>query len=403
MRILMVNKFLYPRGGAESYMLKLGEALSDCGHDVQYFGMYDEKNTVGNSLGLYTQSVDFHSDSLSRFSYPFKIIFSFEAKRKIAKILDGFKPDIVHMNNINFQITPSIIYEIKKRNIPIVQTVHDYQMICPNHLLYDFEENMPCTRCIVGSRFNCLKHKCIHQSRAKSLIGSVEGMLYSWLKTYKMVDLYICPSRFLEGKLLEASDVFRGRTYVIHNFIKLPRCQGTHEDCEPYILFAGRFSKEKGIGLLAETAKLLPEIKFAAAGSGPDENLLRGIPNIELKGFLTGEEFDSLLSEAEAVIVPSVCFENCSLTILEAHSMGVPVITMNSGGMAELVSDGKTGVLINEPTPAAAAAAIKKLTENPQLYRTIKENCIKSAADILTAEKYCGILTEKYSGLIAKR
>lgn len=403
MRILMVNKFLYPRGGAETYMLRLGEALTDCGYEVEYFGMYDEKNTVGNSLGLYTRNVDFHSNSVRRLSYPFKIIFSFEAKRKIAKILDVFKPDIVHMNNINFQITPSIIYEIKKRNIPLVQTVHDYQMICPNHLLYDFAENMPCTRCIGGSRFNCLKHKCIHLSRTKSLIGTIEGLLYSVLKTYKMVDLYICPSRFLERKLLEASDVYKGKTCAMHNFIKTPEYHYISEKSEPYILFAGRFSKEKGIELLAETAKLLPEMKFVAAGSGPDENLISGIPNIELKGFLTGSAFEMLIASAAAVIVPSVCYENCSLTILEAHSMGVPVITMNNGGMAELVSDGENGILIDKPNPEAAAAAVKKLTENPEFYRAIKQNCMKSAADIITAEKYCGILTEKYAGLISKR
>lgn len=399
----MVNKFLYPRGGAETYMLKLGEMLADCGHEVEYFGMFDEKNTVGNSSGLYTRNVDFHSGSVRRLSYPFSIIFSFEAKRKIAEILDSFKPDIVHMNNINFQITPSIIYEIKKRNIPLVQTVHDYQMICPNHLLYDFAENTPCTRCIGGSKLNCIKHKCIHLSRAKSIIGTAEGLLYSALKTYKMVDLYICPSRFLEKKLLEASEVYNGKTCVMHNFIKEPKFRCASEISEPYILFAGRFSAEKGIKLLAEAAKLLPEVEFAAAGSGPDENLICGIPNIELKGFLTGSALEKLIASAAAVIAPSVCCENCPLTILEAHSMGVPVITMNSGGMAELVSDGKNGVLIDSPTPEAVAAAVRRLTENPEQYRAIKQNCMESSADIITVEKYCGILTEKYAGLIAKR
>ena len=135
MRILMVNKFLYPRGGAESYMLKLGQQLENSGHTVEYFGMYDEKNTVGNSAGLYTQNMDFHSGKLSRFLYPFKIIYSAEAYKKISRVIDCFKPDVVHMNNINFQLTPSIIYAVKKKNIPLVQTVHDYQMICPNHLL----------------------------------------------------------------------------------------------------------------------------------------------------------------------------------------------------------------------------------------------------------------------------
>ena len=107
---------------------------------VEYFGMYDEKNTVGNSLGLTTSNMDFHSTGMARFLYPFKIIYSREAEWKIGKVLDEFQPDVVHMNNINFHLTPSIIYAVKKRNIPLVHTVHDYQMICPNHLLYSFEE-----------------------------------------------------------------------------------------------------------------------------------------------------------------------------------------------------------------------------------------------------------------------
>ena len=119
MRILMVNKFLYPRGGSESYMLYLGEHLEKMGHEVEYFGMYDENNTVGNKSGQYTQNMDFHSKGLARFLYPFKIIYSFEAKKKIMQVIDDFKPDIVHMNNINFQLTPSSISGVKKRVSPL--------------------------------------------------------------------------------------------------------------------------------------------------------------------------------------------------------------------------------------------------------------------------------------------
>lgn len=142
MKILLVNKFLYPRGGAETYFLKIGNELEKRGHNVQYFGMYDEKNTVKNSLNLYTKNMDFHTSKLKRLLYPFKIIYSFEAKRKIKKIIKEFNPDIVHLNNINFQLTPSIIDMAYKMKVPIIQTVHDYQMICPNHLLLNNRKKM---------------------------------------------------------------------------------------------------------------------------------------------------------------------------------------------------------------------------------------------------------------------
>ncbi|MBQ4111029.1 MAG: glycosyltransferase [Clostridia bacterium] len=402
MKILMVNKFLYPRGGSESYMLYLAEHLKNTGHEVEFFGMYDEKNTAGNSAGLYTQNMDFHSKGLSRFLYPFKIVYSLEAKKKIIKVIDNFKPDIVHMNNINFQLTPSVIYGVKKRKIPLVQTVHDYQMICPNHLLYNFDKNEPCEKCVNGSHINCIKNKCIHGSFIKSIIGVAEAKLYSLLKTYKKVDLYVCPSNFLENKLLSAKSYYKGKTVTIHNFINKEKFSHNNRKEEPYIVYVGRLSKEKGIENIAGAAKLLGDYNFVVAGSGPDEDLLKNIPNVKLAGFLTGDGLTKLMGNAKVLILPSVCYENCPLSILEAHAMGVPVVTMNSGGMAELVKDGVTGTLVNEPTPEGLALKLKETIENEDYYNTLKENCKNEKNNILSAETYCDILVKEYEKLVAR-
>ncbi len=402
MRILMVNKFLYPRGGSESYMLYLGEHLQKMGHEVEYFGMYDEKNTVGNSAGKYTQNMDFHSTGLGRFLYPFKIIYSFEARKKIMQVIDDFKPDTVHMNNINFQLTPSIIYGIKKKGVPLVQTVHDYQMICPNHLLYNFDKNCPCEKCVKGSYINCIKNKCIHGSIVKSILGVVEAKLYSWLRTYKKVDLFVCPSNFLERKLFAAKKYYKGKTKTIHNFINKETFKEFDRKEENYIVFVGRLSKEKGTRYIAETARLLPEYTFKIAGSGPDEDVLKNIPNVELAGFLTGEKLTELMKNAKVLLLPSVCYENCPLSILEAHSMGVPVVTMNSGGMAELVKDGVTGTLVNEPTPEEIALKIRETIENAEYYNSLRENCKNEKDNILSVETYSDILIQEYEKLIAR-
>lgn len=398
----MVNKFLYPRGGSESYMLYLGEHLKKLGHKIEYFGMYDENNTVGNSIGKYTQNMDFHSKGLARFLYPFKIIYSREAKKKIMQVIDDFKPDIVHMNNINFQLTPSIIYGIKKKGVKLVQTVHDYQMICPNHLLYNFDKNTPCEKCVKGSHINCIKNKCIHNSTVKSILGVIEAKLYSLLKTYKKVDLFVCPSNFLENKLLSAKGYYKGKTKTIHNFIDKEKFSNTDRKEDSYIVFIGRLSKEKGIEYIAKTAKLLGEYTFVIAGSGPDEGMLKGIDNIKLAGFVTGNDLTELMGNAKLLLLPSVCYENCPLSILEAHSMGVPVVTMNSGGMAELVKDGVTGTLVNEPTPECIALKIKETIENEDYYKTLRENCKKERDNILSVESYCDILVGEYEKLIAR-
>ena len=383
-------------------MLYLAEHLEKLGCEIQYFGMFDEQNTVGNTKGLYTQNMDFHGKGLARFLYPFKIIYSLEAKRKIMQVIDDFKPDIVHMNNINFQLTPSIIYGIKKKKVALVQTVHDYQMICPNHLLYNFKKNTPCEKCLKGSYINCVKNSCIHGSKVKSLLGVIEAKFYEILKTYKKVDLFVCPSNFLENKLLGAKEFYKGKTKTLHNFINKEKFSNKDRQPGDYIVYVGRLSKEKGIENIAGTAKLLPEYKFMIAGSGPDEGMLKEIPNVKMLGFVSGDKLTELVGNAKILLLPSVCYENCPLSILEAHAMGVPVVTMNSGGMAELVKDGVTGTLVNEPTPEGIAQKIKETIENEAYYNTLNENCKYEKDNILSVETYADILMQEYEKLVKR-
>ena len=148
---------------------------------------------------------------------------------------------------------------------------------------------------------------------------------------------------------------------------------------------------------------MLPEYSFLVAGSGPDGDCLKEVPNITMKGFLTGDELVSLMANARVMLLPSVWYENCPLSILETHSFGVPVITMNSGGMAELVEDGKTGALINEPTPEAVAEAIRRCFEDEKYYNTLKENCETMRDKIIGVSEYCDIVLAKYQELIDQR
>ena len=171
---------------------------------------------------------------------------------------------------------------------------------------------------------------------------------------------------------------------------------------EDYIAFIGRFSKEKGIENLAGAAKLLPQYNFIAAGSGPDEGMLKGIENIRLTGFLTGDRLTELMGNAKVMILPSVWYENCPISILEAHCMGVPVMAMNSGGMAELIKDGVTGTLIDDPSPEGIALKLRETLENEEYYSNLRENCKKEKDNILSVEDYAEILIKEYQKLIAR-
>ena len=203
-------------------------------------------------------------------------------------------------------------------------------------------------------------------------------------------------------KLLAGSELYAGKTFTVHNFIERKFVPNKIENKEPYIGFAGRLSKEKGIDLLAETAKLLPEYRFEIAGNGPDGDCLKGIDNVILKGFLTGSELTDFMANAKLLVVPSVWYENCPLSILEAQSMGVPVITMDNGGMAELVQTGKNGYLVSESTPRAVADVLKKCMDDAY-YSTIKANCEEMSGSIIGVKEYCRILLEKYNQLKTER
>ena len=408
MKILLVNKFLYPRGGAETYFLRIGEYLEKQGHEIQYFGMQDPKNTVGNALNLSTRNMDFHSHSLQRFLYPFHIVYSGEAKKKIKQVAKNFKPDVVHFNNINFQLTPSVIDGISELGIPMVQTVHDLQMLCPNHLMLDLNTKTPCEKCLAGSKWPCVSGRCIHGSLPKSLIGSVEGELYRRRPTYRKVDRYICPSRFIESMLLRDKR-FQGKTVHIQNFIE--KDPGRAADSEykkvfskkDYVLYFGRLSEEKGIIRLLDACRLIPDIPFVIAGSGPEERLLKeNCPsNVTYVGFKTGEALKKLISEALFSVYLSVWYENCPLSILESQTCGTPVIANRIGGIPELVEDGQTGILIDEFTPENYAGKIQSLYEDRTLLAEMTENCLKKT-DYLTLEKYCSRLLGVYEEVIGR-
>jgi len=158
MKILQINKFLYPKGGSETYLFQLSDALKENGIEIAFWGMQDELNIVKDQYNSFAKNINYKESGFSKkITNPISTIYSVENKKRITRILDQFNPDLVHLHNYNFQLTPSILPEIKKRGLKIIQTVHDSQMICPYHRLYNFQRNSTCTKCVTGSFINCIK------------------------------------------------------------------------------------------------------------------------------------------------------------------------------------------------------------------------------------------------------
>ena len=349
MKILMVNKFLYPNGGSETYIFKLGQYLQNLGHEVQYFGMEHKDRIVGNRVEAYTSNMDFHGGSkLAKLTYPIKTIYSVEARKKIRLVLEDFQPDVCHLNNFNYQLTPSIILEIRKwekqtgHKCKIVYTAHDYQLVCPNHMCSNPNTHENCEKCLGGHFLNCTKGKCVHSSFARSVIGTVEASFWKWMGIYRQIDSIICCSRFMKTKL-DTNPVFAQKTMVLHNFVD--RVEKKAVQKKDYVLYFGRYSQEKGIATLVQAAKELPEIPFVFAGSGPLEYLLDGVSNITNVGFQTGEALEILIREARFTVYPSEWYENCPFSVMESQMYGTPVLGADIGGIPELIRVEETGAL----------------------------------------------------------
>ena len=398
MKILMVNKFLYLHGGSETYILDIGKQLTKMGHEVQYFGMDDKQRTVGNNTESYTTNMDFHAGGIQKISYPFKILYSFEARKKIKVVLDDFVPDVVHLNNINFQITPSIIYEIRKWEkqtkhlVKIVYTAHDPQWVCPNHMMMIPSTKELCFKCKNGKYGACAKNKCIHNSTVKSLLGTIEGYTYKALGTYRKVDTIICPSHFMKNTLSSNRDIAE-RLVVLHNYCDTKKIPAIEK--KDYVLFFGRYAEEKGIEVLISACRQLPEVNFIFAGDGPLREKVEKVGNIKNAGFLSGEKLRMVIAQAKFAVIPSIWYENCPFTVIEAQKFGTPVIGSNIGGIPELIDKEKTGELFEAGNTEALVAKIIELWNDDEKCERYSEECLKKHFDSL--EEYCNKLIKIYS------
>lgn len=387
MKILLVNKFLYPKGGSETYIFNLGNVLSSKGHTVEYFGLQNEKNTVGNSADSYVSDIDFSLGTKKNLRAPLRIVYSSEARRKIRTVLEKFQPDVVHLNNIQFHLTPSIILEIEKyrrksgRNIKIIYTAHDFQLVCPSHGMFD-SDMKTCTKCLDGNYLHCVKGKCMKKSLAKSVLAAVDAFFWKTGKAYDFIDKIICPSDFLKS-MLDTQERFKMKTTAIHNFVDPDSAVYDKED---YILQFGHLSKDKGTLTVLEAAKRMPEKRFVFAGFGEAEEAIAQVPNAEYVGFKTGDELKALIGKAACSVCSSEIFENCPFSVIESQIYGTPVIGSELGGIPELISENETGMIFEAGNADELVNKLCFLLETEGKLEEYTENCRK--AQFETAETY---------------
>ena len=405
MKVLMINKFLYPNGGSETYMFQLGRYLEGQGHSVEYFGMEHERRQVGNRAGAYTKTLDFHSGSfLHKLGCAARTVYSGEARRKLRQVLEDFEPDVCHLNNFNYQLTPSILLEIVRwrrrrgKACRIIYTAHDYQLLCPNHMFYNPGRGEVCEKCLGGHFYSCFSGKCIHGSRMRSLLGMAEGYVWRAAGVYRHLDRIICCSRFLKERM-DKIPLFAGKTVMRHNFVHMPPGEEGPSGDAPwdkgeYVLYFGRYSEEKGIRLLAGACRALPDIPFVFAGSGPLKELLDTAPNIRDVGFQSGKALFDLIRRARFSIYPSIWYENCPFSVMERQLLGKRVLGAEIAGISALIGDGVSGELFAAGDQKALAEKIRELWEDKERQARYVRGCGKAHFD--TVSQYGEKLLELY-------
>ena len=398
MRILFVNKFLYPRGGAEAYCLDLSRELTARGHEVQFFGMQDEKNVVGNAAGLYAKPMDFHAPGAQKLLYPFRILYSTDAKKKALRLIDQFRPDVAHVNNFSFHLTPSILEAFRERGVPVVMTAHDYQLVCPNHLLYIPSSGDLCRDCVEKPSLRCISRGCIHGSALRSALGYLEAQIYRRRDSYDAIDLILCPSRFMQ-EILSRQKRFAEKTIFLRNYCK-PFGGGKKAEKGSYVLFFGRLSAEKGILNLLEAAKALPDIPFVIAGDGPLRDLVQTCANVRYTGFKSGAELEELVRGARFTVCPSVCYENCPLSVIESQQLGTPCLVTGIGGMKELAGE---ECRVPEPTADALVRAVRALYDSDEMLKKASDELENRVHSYPSLSSYADRLEEIYVEAIRKR
>lgn len=407
MKVLLVNKFHYIKGGSETYYFGLAELLQKHGCEVIFFSMKDEKNRPCEQEEYFVDHVDFNApmNKMQTVRSAMKMLYSLEARKKFEQLILDEKPDIIHLNIFQSQLTGSIVDVAKKYHIPVVYTAHDLKSICPNYQMLN--HGKVCEKCINGNYRNCFKTGCMKDSKAKSLLATAEAYVYKVKKIYQKFDLIITPSEFYKKKIDEAQIV---QCPVVHMPNFLPEeteynCSNTKGD---YFLYFGRLSHEKGILTLVK-AYVMAKLKkpLYIVGSGPLKEQIESLikekgmeDRIKLLGFKQGQELKEIVANALCVCLISEWYENGPYSIMEAQAAGRPVIVSSNGGLPELVEDGKTGYIVK---PQNASDLAKKMELFEQKTNWDYEYIVQCAKRKYDADSYENQVVGMYNSLLSKR
>ncbi len=407
MKVLLGNKFFYHRGGAESVFFDTTYLLEKKGHKVISFSMKHPRNYPSPYEKYFISNVDYKQRGFkNRVNSSLKALYSFEAKTKIEELIKKEKPDIAHLHNTYHQISPSILHTLKKFNIPIVLTLHDYKMVCASYLMLC--RGKVCEACRDGRYYSCFLKGCAANSGVKNLVNTIEMYLHHRvLNIYDLVDVFIAPSRFLKNKLEEMG--FRKKIVFLPYLIKSDEISPEYNWTEKSIVYFGRLTNEKGLFTLLDAVKKIKGVTVKIIGEGPREEDIRTklriekIWNVKLLGYKSGSELESEIKKSMFSILPAEYYDNSPRAIIESMAIGKPVVGSRIGGIPELIRDNETGLTFEPGNAKDLRAKIEYLVNNQDQIVKMGKNARSFVEKELNADKHYNRLMGIYNQAIGIR
>lgn len=350
MKILIVHNYYQIPGGEDTVVANEKKLLENHGDEVI---MYTRSNAEMKNYNI-----------IQKFVLPLTTIFNLRTYKEIKKIIKSSKIDVVHVHNTLNLISPAVYYAAKTCNIPVVQTVHNFRLVCPGATFY--RNGHICEDCLNSGLTCSIKHNCYRNSKIQTMACVLTTVIHRFLGIYKKIN-YICLTEFTKEKIRPVVD--SKRVYVKPNFVYDQKGENQAED---YYIFVGRVEEIKGVDVLVDAFRRMPDKKLKIVGHGDlDEYITErlekeNIHNIELLGFKSHEEVNALLKHAKALIMCSQWYETFGMVIAEAYSNGVPVIVGRIGNIKDLVDESVTGELFTYNDPEDMVTAIKRFESKSQ-------------------------------------
>lgn len=390
MRILLVHCRYRQRGGEDAVFDTEAAQMEDAGHVVERFELSNDEIEVDGTLDKIRSGLN--------------TVWSPTGAARLEGVLRQFRPDVAHFHNTFPILSPSAYYACKRQRVPVVQTLHNYRMLCANAMF--IRAGQVCEDCSGGRYFNGFVHGCYRDSRLASAAVVAMQYVHHLGGTYRRrIDRLIALTEFARGKFLDAG--FAPQQVLVKPN-SLPTDPGPGDGHGSYALFVGRLSAEKGVTTLLDAWRRLPAQPLVIAGDGPLFDVVartaREIgPHIRVLGAVDRHEVQRLMGEAAFLVVPSEWYEGFPMTVVEAYARGLPVLASNIGSLGEVVQDGRTGWHSPAADAAALADTVQRILAAPATVAAIRENCRAHFLSSFSAARNAAALAGIYRDMIGAR